>query len=550
MKHQKGFEKRGSEQMKNRKTRNQIGAMAVTVSIVSFMVLLPLGLLAFEVSRLFLAQAQLRNAVDAAALGAVSAMTSSDIAGAGQTDAQIESNIKALALKYFQKNVVISNLLASAVHSSTVDTDNPEEGKATFDLAVDQTNGKVIAKAAFGLKPAFSEFLGLGTSTIRANATGAFKGLTGDVVVLVDISDSMTLGTGLNGPGTFIIGRKFDKNAETGYKLSYPIRRETSRTPPALGCVGNYLRAIPNPELVDFAKIPAWSFLQNAPKEVKIAALFEAKRGNLNSQEAFIKGKVNQGPLGDLNTQWGQQIKAQMAAGVDFKAAYQEAALPFVHPLADAKKDAANFVSKLTAGNPDVHVGLVGFAPYAGGNKKRGNYAEGQDKFDSYAQSVKKQSIPVVRLDQASSKSTDALKAIETCTTFEGTNTTDGLRVAKDMLTGNGARAGVPKTIILLTDGVPTSGGYKRAAKECGEAGIKILAIGFFHTGYAAKAGPRATRKIVAACGNGSKYFSANFQQEEGSKKKNKGFYPGSELDDLKVAFDLIARGEPALVNN
>lgn len=535
----------------NRKVRSQRGAMAVVASIVSFFVLLPLGLLAFEVSRLFLAQTQLRNAVDAAALAAVSAMNDADVNAPSQSQAQVDARIKGLALKLFRRNVVVSNLLQDAVQSTSVDTDNPEEGKATFDLLVDSANSQVIAKAAFGLKPAFSNFLGLKTSTIRANSKGGFKGLTGDVVVAIDISDSMTLGTGLNGPGSFIVNRVYKRKVESGYKLSYKVAKAgSSRTSPALGTFGGAaLRAIPNPSLVDFKNNSVLSFLDSAPFDVKLAALFEAKRGNLNSEKLYFKKHVDESVLGDPNSVYSKMILDKVKAGVDFRAGYQEAALPFVHPLADAKQDASKFISQLTSRNPEVHVGLVGFAPYAGGNPKRGKYVDGQDKFDTFSQSASKQSIPVVRLDKDQNKSKAAVDAIATATTFEGTNTTDALRVAKNMLTGPAHRAGVPQTIILLTDGIPTSGGYKKLAKQCGEAGINIQIIGFFHTAYAAKGGPRVCRKIVQAAGGSSQFYPAAYQPEEGAKNKFKGYYPGSELDDLKLAFKLIERGEAALIN-
>ncbi len=524
--------------------------MAVVASIVSFFVLLPLGLLAFEVSRLFLAQAQLRNAVDAAALAGVSAMNDADINAATQSQAQIDARVKAIALKLFRRNVVVSNLLQSAVQSSSVDTDNLEEGKASFDLVIDSANNQVTAKAAFGLKPAFSNFLGLNTATIRANSKGGFKGLSGDVAVVVDISDSMTLGTGVNGQGSYIVNRSYKKKVESGYKLTYKVAKAgTSKTPPALGTDGNHLHAIPNPSLVDFKNNSILSFLESAPFDVKLAALFEAKRGTLNSEKQYFKKHVDEGVLGDPNSVYSKMILDKVKAGVDFRAGFQEAALPFVHPLADAKQDASKFITELTAKNPEVHVGLIGFAPYAGGNPKRGKYVDGQDKFDNYTESATKQSVPVVRLDKAQNKSKEALDAIATATTFEGTNTTDALRVAKNMLTGSEHRAGVPQTIVLLTDGIPTSGGYKKLAKECGEAGINIQIIGFFHTGYAAKGGPRVCRKIVKAAGGSSQFYPAAYEPEEGAKNKFKGYYPGSELDDLKLAFKLIQRGEAALIN-
>ena len=539
----------------SRKIRRQTGAMVAVVSIVSFMVLLPLGLLGFEVSRLFLAQTQLRNAVDAAALAAVTALRSPDFVYPGQTQAEIDASIKGQGLLFFRRNEVISTELSAAKLSSTVATDNPKEGNSTFNVIVDSVSGKVTAQAAFGLKPAFAEALGLGTVTIRANSVGGFKGIHGDVVLVVDISDSMVLGTGINGPAPVVVNRKFDKNAESGYKLTY-VQKKFSRTSPAMGTFGGAAtHVIPNPDNVEWDKIEDLKFLKDASRDYKLAVLFEARQGTLDDLALYSKKKVAQGILGDTTLPVTAELNKRIAK-VNFKAAYQEAALPFVHPLADAKANAAAFVTKLTAANPDVHVGIVGFAPYAGGNpnkKFKGEkiYTEGKDKFDSYAQSVKQQTIPLVRLDKASSKSTDALKAIETATTFNGTNTTDGLRVAREMLIGPGHRNGVNQTIILLTDGIPTVGGYKQVARQCGASGLNIQCIGFFHTGYA-KRGIKSCNKIAKSCGNGSAVFEATFEPLPGSTKKkdkNKGSYSANAINELSIAFNLIARGEPALVN-
>src|SRR6185295_17641382 len=61
------------------------------------------------------------------------------------------------------------------------------------------------------------------------------------------------------------------------------------------------------------------------------------------------------------------------------------------------------------------------------------------------------------------------------CTTFEGTNTTDALTVGHALLTENQRHLkGRPQAMFLLTDGIPTVGGYIKAAKEFGKDGIPI----------------------------------------------------------------------------
>ena len=530
------------------KNRKQSGSIVSGVAVAAFMVLLPLGLFSFEIARLFLAQIQLRNAVDAAALGAVTGLLDPDINAPQRTQAEINQSIKELALAYFKRNLIVSNPLTAAILSPTVSTDNPLAGKSSFNLNIDNANGKVRAEGAFGLQPAFSNFLGLGTVTIRANSIGGFKGLEGDIVIAVDISNSMTLGTGLNGPGSYVIARQYRKNPAAGtYKLSYKtVKSGTSKTPPSLRTLGNHLRVIPDPNKVDFTKSPLWSGLKDAPNDVKIAALIESKRGNLNNQASYDKAKVADSVLGDPNLPWKNQIKI----GEDYRGAYQEASLPFVHPLADAKKDVIDFVNYVTSKNSDVHVGLVGFAPYAGGAPNKKQYREGEDFFNSYSTSATKEAdIPVIRLTQGANKAKETIDAMNPCVTFEGTNTTSALKVAHAMLMGSGHRKGKPQTIILLTDGVPTVGGYIKESKKIGEDGIRVLAIGFFHTNYAKKRGPRVCTKIVRAVQNGSRYFPADGEFDKDGKG-NKGYYTGAELDALKSALALAAKGEPALLND
>lgn len=533
---------------KKGKIRNQNGSIVSGVAVAAFMILLPLGLFSFEIARLFLAQLQLRNAVDAAALGAVTGMIDPDINAPQKSQAEINNSIKQLALVYFKRNLIVSNALNSAILSPTVGTDNPSAGRSSFNLTIDNTNGKVRAEGAFGLRPAFSGFLGLGTVTIRANSIGGFKGAEGDIVIACDISDSMTLGTGLNGPGTTVIARQYRKNPPAGtYKLSYKtVKAGTSKTPPSLRTLGNHLRVIPNPDLADFSKSPLFSGFKNAPYDVKVAALIESKRGNLNSQAAYDKAKVADSVLGDPNLPWKGQIKI----GEDYRGAYQEAALPFVHPLADAKKDVIDFANFVTTKNPDVHVALVGFAPYAGGAPNKKQYSDNADLYNTYGQSATKDAeVPVVRLSQSQNKAKELVDAMNPCVTFSGTNTTSALKVAHSMLIGPGHRKGKQQTIVLLTDGIPTVGGYIQESKKIGADGIRILAIGFFHTNYAKNRGPKVCTKIVRAAQNGSRYFPADGVFDKDGKG-NKGYYTGSELEALKKAFELAAKGEPALLNN
>ena len=56
---------------------------------------------------------------------------------------------------------------------------------------------------------------------------------------------------------------------------------------------------------------------------------------------------------------------------------------------------------------------------------------------------------------------------------------------------------------------MPTTGSPKALAKEAGEKGIRLFAIGFFRTPYTRVAGSKTLKAMVAACGNGSKMYTA-----------------------------------------
>lgn len=447
--------------------------MTVLVVIVgAMMILLPIGLFSFEVARMQMAQKQLRSATDAAALAAASFLANAS--------GSRESNIPAaqnMALDFFKQNMVMSGFLSNSTPSSSVATDNPATGAATLEVKVDAASGRVTANAAYGLEPAFGQFLKLGTETIRSHSLAGYQGLEGDIVLAVDISDSMTLGTKAK-----VGKRTYDAGTQT---TTYKVVRN-STAPPTLGRMGS-AASIPDPDTVDFSASPIMDKFKNSPPDVKLAALIEAKRGNLETQAAFESSHADKGVL-----------KNYLTPSTGYKAGFQQVAMQSVQPLYNAKVALRDFVAQL-AGSEDAHLALITFG---------GRESTGDDAKDDYS-TFSGHKYPHVNLNKTESRKQLVVDSIGPSLTFEGTDTKGAMRGAIDMLEGPQHRPEVDKTIILLTDGVPTTGSPKGFAKEAGEKGMRLFAIGFFTTPYAKQGGPKSLKAMVAACGNGSKMYLA-----------------------------------------
>lgn len=477
-----------------RQRSNKSGTTMIMILIGANMIILPLGLFAFEMSRLNMATKQLKAATDAAALGAASFLANSS--GTSQSNMQ---KAKELALEFFKKNMVMSTMLKDSVISPSVDTDSPDVHTGTFDLVLDDATGRVTAKGAFGLEPAFGKYLGLGTAPIHTHSLAGYEGLEGDVVMVVDISDSMT-----SNSSSVISKRTVDRGTN---KVTYRVVRD-AKAVPTLGRLGSK-SAIPPPDTAKYNKNPLFARLANASYDVKLAALVEAKRGNLESQGVFQSSGANTGPLnGFVNPEPG------------WKAGYQQVAMEQVQPLADEKTALSEFVAGLGSGG-DAHLALVTFG---------GRNSVAPDHKDSFS-TFSGHKYAHVELDKGLDKKDLCVQSLAPSLTFNGTDTKGGMEEAIKMLEGPAHRPEVQKTIILLTDGVPTTGSPKPAAKEAGEKGIRLFAIGFFQTPTARRSGPKTLRVMVAACGNGSKMYLA------------------PDLPTLQDVLKQISHGTLALIN-
>lgn len=181
----------------NLKQRNMSGAGIIMILTVIGLVILPLiAMFAFEVSRANLATQQLKNAADAAALGAVATMASQD--NNDMTAAQ--GHARAVALKIFKQNSVLGNQLTDSSLAPGLDQNpDPFKGEIFLQFLDPNTlkpvpdgdpNGKIVRLTAYyGMVPAFGKFVGIGKQPIIASSNGAVPQL--DVVVCFDISGSI-----------------------------------------------------------------------------------------------------------------------------------------------------------------------------------------------------------------------------------------------------------------------------------------------------------------------------------------------------------------------
>lgn len=466
------------------------------VMIGAFMILLPLGLFAFEVSRLNMATKQLKAATDSAALAAAMYMANTPGGAAENLTAS-----KNMALDFFKKNMVMSVMLTNSNISPTVDTDAPGSGLGSFDLSIDDATGKVTARGAFGLEPAFGRYLGLAAVPIHTHSVAGYTGIEGDIAMVVDISDSMTVSS-----ESMTTQRTYDAGAN---KVTYKIVNDKSTALPTLGRRST-ASAVPRLDKAKWSSSPHFQSIANLSDDVKLAAMIEAKRGNLEDPGIFESSKTNTGILNGVIT-----------PEPGWRRDYQRLAMPHVKPLADEKIALSEFVSGLGT-SAGAHLSLVTF----GGRNSTG--ADAKDDFSTFAN----HKYPHVNLSKDDNKKELVMESLDPSLSFNGTDTKGGMEEAINILEGPEHRPEVQKTIILLTDGMPTTGSPKNAAKLAGEKGIRLFAIGFFHTSYSRTNGPKTLKAMVAACGNGSKMYLA------------------PDLPTLRDVLKQIGHGTLALIND
>lgn len=163
-------------------TRKAGGTFTVLVVFLALLVLLPLALIGFELSRANLAQKQLRVATDAAALSGSLVM----VEGGNLETA------KQAALAMFRKNNCAGTELENAQATEGIEGAQPARGECLFELVWDESKKQVMAMARLGFSPLFAQYLGIGSVPLDASskAGGRPDGKT-DMVIVFDTSYSM-----------------------------------------------------------------------------------------------------------------------------------------------------------------------------------------------------------------------------------------------------------------------------------------------------------------------------------------------------------------------
>lgn len=502
------------------KSRSRAGFIIVAACL-GFLFLLPLGLFAFELSRIQLCQHQLRAVTDAAALAAADYLAQSSSAEC--PDQEALQRAKEHGLLYMRRNIAASYVLSTALISESVDSDTLKTGASAFDLVYLPDKRILRAKAALGVEPIFARYLGLSAVTVRAQSSAEIAGLSGDVVIAFDLSRSMGFAS-----KSVWIKRTWDPAEQ---KIKYEIRKRLNTATASKETLPAFpnarLDVVPDPDFVDFSRADKMKVLDGLSPEAKLSALVEAKSGNLENLTVFESSKAS-------FSEAAKFLKPEKG----FQDEYQRLALSATLPLADAKSALKEFINEITE-RRGAHIGMVTFAS----SLSRKEQSQTGDVYDSYA-TRNDFHLPNIELSSNLSKANEAILAIGPSPCFSETNTGGALKEATAMLTGAGHRQSVPKSIVLLTDGRPNPPGGDyftgldeavQAAKQAGTAGIKIYAVGFFHSSYSddeLKNGPKALSAIVEAAGNGSRSYVA------------------PDLPGLKNVLDSVAAGSVALVND
>jgi Flp pilus assembly protein TadG len=188
--------------------RAQRGSISVVALILAFFVILPLGFLGFEMSRLFLIQSELQHVLDAAALSGTAALASSPT---GFTVTQQRQQAMQTAVQNFcqnsilQTNFVIGNNLTFNLNTAP-DNSNPPVHNAIINITLynqagvaqpttSQTATVMKIEAAYTDQPMFLKQAASliptiqSVFTVRAYSTGGLPQL--DLALCFDVSGSM-----------------------------------------------------------------------------------------------------------------------------------------------------------------------------------------------------------------------------------------------------------------------------------------------------------------------------------------------------------------------
>jgi hypothetical protein len=532
--------------------------MIVLTLVIAVSIVFVVGLFAFELNRVEVARGQLRSATEAASLSAVATLASQQSANTmlAHTEAV------ATALNTYRQNEVIGVEFdgsdpddgnpPAAISAPTNPYDPPIPKQASLFIEFLDPNstppnqvvpmgddrGKAIrCYGTFHYVPAFSNFVGVGNTFLRAMSTGGVPDL--DVILCLDISgsiDDQTIVTyvkrfrkvGANaafvGDNTLTVPaggtatRYFianDPNGSNGGKCNGTIYSIVD--PPATGtsCNALYPQGLDladnnaNPGL-DFLPICRGATNNSIPgntgptggTNVGDSSDFTDMVVNLDGNTVYGGGtyggynfpnvavlvEASRGNLENaavFNTSGAQTAFTQLGIAVGPSAGYQAAylaqAFNMARPINDAKVAAQQFYTLMNT-NTKGHFGLVSFTTVPGSssgdthgpaNRIASNYGAGGSQ--SYPR-------PMIALNPAPLQTgyTACLNAIPGLVACASTNFGDTLATCRTQLTTN-QRPNAKRAIVFFTDGQPTAGPDPRTNGTCTQLandGIPVYTIG------------------------------------------------------------------------
>ena len=507
----------------------------VICMLLGLLIIPMIGIFTFEYVRALTMHAQLKHAVQAAALAGVARLASSD-----ELDPMV-SHQRAMnsARTIFKANFVNQYPLAGATDATTPDNDpgpndssifveflNPKNNYQSVELG--NTDGHVVhAVGAFGLVPVFTRFFQIGLGgpyTIRAegwgevpdidialsfDTSGSIDDQTPISIVhylwdktaspervrirvanngaasglMFDLTNPVPTGTGLN--AEFIQNLGSDQNRHP-YRFQPSIRNTASVNGPP----GNH-PTVSMTQYTNYNPSPTHStnrwhythFLVNTNVDSDNKAVYPMFFGSVRVDNVYEHCALASGWLD--STAAFNQARLNTCPEIDItpfsgaKNQYLQAIVPHIQPIGAAQEAAQQFFTILN-NNTDSHFAFCSFNTNAASSptqKKTGwrvssSYTTaGQG---SYAD-------PGVPMDKNDSKYTEIFNLIPQTIAEGSTNISGSINRCKGWIQ-TGGRPGAEGAIVVFTDGQPNAGGgipgAYTAADSCKDLGITIHAIG------------------------------------------------------------------------
>ncbi len=521
--------------------RNCSAQAVITLGLLlAILVIAPIGFLAFEAARMYLASQQLQSACDSAALAGAATLASSDSMDPNETH---ESAVHT-ALNTFRHNMILGLPMDTA--SLSADSDAiPITGQSYLyiefldpknnnqPVSLGDPNGKILRlTTTFNAPTALAPYLGLGPVPLRTISHGGVPDL--DLVLCFDLSGSMddqSLVTFVRrqwnttqnrieyiipptsgGPRSSAQGKLYDLIGPppTGTRVNglYPQYLSTSnqsdvRWPlnfsekwPASGSARG-LRGSSNTGSPPGNCPPLHSGTGNQYTYTDLVLNIDGKQSfggitidgysfpNVASLVEASRGNLEN--YSAFSASKAETALPGLVPRAGYKAQYLAQCRSQLHPISDAQVAAHEFLTVMNT-NTNAHFGLVTFSDNAGRSATDTYTAYNVDS--NYSQAGQSQfAIPQIILDKALDADTnldDISNALPATVATTSTNIGDAVLQAVRQLQNN-TRSGAKKAIILFTDGEPTAGNplssdpwtnARKAAVEAKKSGIPIYTIG------------------------------------------------------------------------